>query len=532
MAADRERSGDPGRADARHGDQVHPNAPAAPPSRSPTSASASGWYLALGFLAIIGFLLLPYLGLGEDAQTFYYAGISAATTVAVLAGARRIRRARRLPWLLFAAGQFSYTLGDVAYYLAHGVFGSDAFPAPADLFYLLQYPLVCWSLILLVRRRTPSWNAATLLDASILAIGLGMLWWVYLIGPLAADVDGSESLASTVVSIAYPVMDLIVLVVAIRLAVGSGASSTAFRLLLASLIAMLVGDMVYGLQTAADTYQDGGVPDVLWLTEYVLLGAAALHPSMRMLDQRAKVALPNVTRRRLFLLSLAALLPLVLLYTQFVAERRAGAPVVLLCGICLFALVITRMWVLVGMQEKMAIVDELTGLKARGVLLSHLDLECERSRDQRHDLGIVLLDIDQFKLVVQIYGQPAGHEVLVELTHRLVALCGNAAVLGRIGDNTFAAVFPGYDRANLAHAGARIRESVEAEKFPVNDNDDTRVTVSIGIASMFHDATDSPHLLDSAEQALRRAKTAGRNRVFSSAGQVEHGLTPGVWAPG
>ena len=509
-----------------------PNYPVAPPFRSPTTASASGWYLAAGFLAIIGFLLLPVIGLGEDAQTFYYAGISAATTGAVLIGARRICQARRLPWLLLAAGQFSYTLGDIAYYIAQGVLGSDAFPAPADLFYLLQYPLVCWSLILLVRRRTPAWNAATLLDASILAIGLGMLWWVYLIGPLATGVDDSESLASTLVSIAYPVMDLIVLVVAIRLAVGSGASSPAFRLLLASLVAMLVGDMVYGLQTAADTYQDGGVPDVLWLTEYVLLGAAALHPSMRLLDQRAKVALPNVTGRRLLLLSLAALLPLILLYTQFVEGRRAGAPVVLLCGICLFSLVITRMWVLLGMQQKMAIVDELTGLKARGVLLSHLDVECERARDQRHDLGLILLDIDQFKLVVQLYGQPAGHEVLFELSRRLVRLCGNAAILGRIGDDTFAAVFPGYDRVNLAHAGARIREVVEAEKFAVNDNDDTRVTVSVGIASMFSDSTDSPHLLRSAETALQRAKTAGRNRIFGSAGQVEHGLTPGVWATG
>jgi two-component system cell cycle response regulator len=513
-----------------HGNQVRPNDPAAPPSLSRAKAGASGWYLAVGFLSIVGFLLLPAAGIGEDGQTFYYAGISAATTVAVIVGAQRIRRARRLPWLLLAAGQFSYTLGDIAYYLAHGVYGNDAFPAPADLFYLLQYPLVCWALILLVRRRTPSWNAATLLDASILAIGLGMLWWVYLIGPLATGVDGSESLASTLVSIAYPVMDLIVLVVAIRLAVGSGASSTAFRLLLASLVAMLLGDLVYGLQTAAGTYQDGGVPDVLWLTEYVLLGAAALHPTMRTLDQQARVALPNVTGRRLVVLSLAALLPLVVLYTEYVLGGGTGAPVVLFCGICLFALVITRMWVVLGMQRKMAIVDELTGLKARGVLLSHLDLECERAREQRHDVGVVLLDVDQFKLVVQIYGQPAGHEVLVELARRLTDLCGNAAVLGRIGDDTFAAVFPGYDRANLAHAGERMREVVEAEMFAVNDSDDARVTVSVGIASMFYDSTDPATLLRLAEQALRRAKAAGRNRVYTSAAQVQRGFAPGAWA--
>ncbi|GAA2626921.1 GGDEF domain-containing protein [Paractinoplanes durhamensis] len=474
----------------------------------------SAWFAVLGFAAVIGFLLLPYAGLGGDGQNFYYTGISAAATWAVFAGARRVRQSRRLPWLLLGAGQFCYTIGDVAYYISHAIYDSDAFPAPADLFYLLQYPLVCAALVLLVRRRTPSWDTATLLDAAILAIGLGMLWWVYLIGPMATDVDGSESLASNVVSIAYPVMDLIVLATAIRLAVGSGARSTAFRLLLASLLAMLVADMVYGLQTAADTYRDGGVPDVLWLCEYVLLGAAALHPSMRTLDHRAKVALPNVTVGRLIMLAVAALLPLVVLYERY-------TPSVLLFGVCLFTLVIVRMWMVLGIQQRLAIVDELTGLKARGVLLSHLDLEVERGRRQRYDVGVILLDVDQFRLIVQIHGQPGGHEVLTELSDRLVRLCGDAAVLGRVGDNMFAAVLPGYDGTDLVQAAGRVREVVEKKKFAVGDQEEFRVTVSVGVAGLFRDGTSPTELIEHAEMALRRAKSAGRNRVYSPDGPVE-----------
>ncbi len=490
-------------------------------NRSVPSASASARFGALGFMAIVGFLLLPHVGLGGDGQNFYYMGISAATTWAVIAGAQRVHHSRRLPWLLLAAGQFSYTVGDVAYYVAHAVFDSDAFPSLADLFYLLQYPLVGAALVLLVRRRTPSWDMATLLDAAILALGLGMLWWVYLIGPLATDFDASESPASILVSIAYPVMDLIVLATAIRLAVGAGSRSTAFRLLMASLVAMLVADMLYGLQTAADTYRDGGAPDVLWLCEYVLLGAAALHPSMRTLDRRAKVTQPDVTAGRVLLLSFAALLPMVVLYARYVTEQHAGAPVVLLCGVSLFALVITRMWMVLGIQRRLAIVDDLTGLNARGVLLSHLDLEVERGRQHRHGVGVMLLDVDQFKLIEQIHGQPGGHEVLVDLAHRLVRLCGNAAILGRMGDNRFAAVLPGYSGAHLKGAAVRAREVVEGEKFAIGDQEDVRVTVSIGLASLHEDGASSGELLEHAELALRSAKSAGRNRVFTAAGPVE-----------
>jgi two-component system cell cycle response regulator len=290
--------------------------------------------------------------------------------------------------------------------------------------------------------------------------------------------------------------------------------------LLASLAAMLLGDLVYGLQTATDTYRDGGIPDLFWLIEYILLGTAALHPTMRTLDQRAKVALPGGGRRRLAVLVIAALLPLVVLYVQYRVGELSDAPVLMVCAACLFALVITRMWVLIGVQRKATITDALTGLRARDVLLSHLDLECARATEQRHELGVLMLDIDQFKLIVQIYGQPAGDAVLCELVNRLVHLAGRTTVLGRIGDNTFAMILPGFNRWQLARAGAQIREVVEATKFAVNETDTVRVTVSIGVASLFTDGTGPIQLLDRAQTAIQRAKTAGRNRVFSAVGQV------------
>jgi two-component system cell cycle response regulator len=132
----------------------------------------------------------------------------------------------------------------------------------------------------------------------------------------------------------------------------------------------------------------------------------------------------------------------------------------------------------------------------------------------------VLLDIDQFKLIVQLYGQPTGDEVLCELVNRLVRLGGRTTVLGRVGDDTFVMILPGFDRFQLARAGAQIREVVESTKFAVDDAEGVRVTVSVGLASLFTDGVTPAQLLDKAQVAVQQAKTAGRNRVFSTVGPI------------
>ena len=128
--------------------------------------------------------------------------------------------------------------------------------------------------------------------------------------------------------------------------------------------------------------------------------------------------------------------------------------------------------------------------------------------------------VDQFRLIVKIYGQPAGDEVLCELVNRIVQLSGRATVLGRVGDDIFAMVLPGFDRFQLARAGVQIREVVEATKFAVDETDAVRITVSVGVASLFTDGTGPNQLLDKAQDAVQQAKTAGRNRVFSTVGPI------------
>ena len=87
------------------------------------------------------------------------------------------------------------------------------------------------------------------------------------------------------VSIAYPLGDILLLAAAIRLSVDAGKRHPAFYLLASSIVALLVTDFAYGLVTLKGTYDGQLWLDVGWIAFYLLWGAAALHPSMRGLEQ-------------------------------------------------------------------------------------------------------------------------------------------------------------------------------------------------------------------------------------------------------
>ncbi len=149
--------------------------------------------------------------------------------------------------------------------------------------YLSHYPLFVAGLVLLLRRRSPGRDRDGLLDALIVTTGIGLLAWVFVLGPYVRT--AGLSLPARVVSLAYPLMDLLVGAVAARLAVGGGARPPAWWLLLASLVGLLAADGQYALAQLHGTYQTGAALDAGWLLSYVGLGAAAQAERARLLHR-------------------------------------------------------------------------------------------------------------------------------------------------------------------------------------------------------------------------------------------------------
>src|SRR4051812_8888140 len=133
-------------------------------------------------------------------------------TGAVLTGVKIRRPVHRSPWLVLAAAEGCNLLGDVAGVVQRNVFHIDQYPSIADVFYLLAYPMIGVALVMFVRRRTPGVQIPALIDSAMLSIAAGLLWWLYLVSPMTG---ATGSTLQRVVAVAYPVMDLLLLAVAL-----------------------------------------------------------------------------------------------------------------------------------------------------------------------------------------------------------------------------------------------------------------------------------------------------------------------------
>ncbi|GAA3629507.1 hypothetical protein GCM10022223_53890 [Kineosporia mesophila] len=233
-------------------------------------------------------------------------------SLAVLAGVWLNRPTRRWAWVILSLALLAFITGDTLYNVYVDVLGREnPYPSISDAFYLLTYPLFAAGLIL-VQSRAAWRDRDGLLDALIITTGVGFLSWAYLIEPYVHD--ESLSLVQKMVSVAYPLGDVLVLVILIRLVGNGGMRVVAVQLLSLGAIGLLTADVFYGLIQLHGSWATNGPVDIGWIVFYISWGAAALHPSMTGIGEVTPAPSADLPRRRLVLLALASLLsPLVLM---------------------------------------------------------------------------------------------------------------------------------------------------------------------------------------------------------------------------
>lgn len=172
--------------------------------------------------------------------------------------------------------------------------------------------------------------------------------------------------------------------------------------------------------------------------------------------------------------------------------------------------------------EELNTIDALTGVRNRAYFDKRYLAEQRRSRREETRLALVMLDIDHFKTVNDRFGHLVGDEVIRTVAQRAAAVLKRPAdVICRYGGEEFALLLPSTTEAGAVAVAEAIRSAVSSEPI-ASPGGPLAITCSLGVASLAitpHTAHDA--LLASADAALYRAKSAGRNRVEVAPNQGE-----------
>ncbi len=301
---------------------------------------ARAWAL---YLSISGAVLVAFVFIHPIRVGWLYNLIGLSAVIAIMWGARMNEPQQRLPWYLVAIGQALWVAGDVITYNYDRLFGTaPPFPSIGDLLYLSVYPFLIAGILLMIRRRSPGSDRASLIDSLIIAVGVGTLSWVFLLAPYVHD--ESLRLVEKLTAIAYPVMDLLLFAVVVRLAVGRGRRPPAFFLMAGSIAVVFVTDTIYTWILLHGTYDNTtGVLELGWGLFFLLWAAAALHPSMKDLDEPTPAGDLAHPQRRLSLLAGASLIAPTVLVIQSIRGDDVDVAVLAGASALLFVLVLVRL---------------------------------------------------------------------------------------------------------------------------------------------------------------------------------------------
>ena len=244
-------------------------------------------YLCVGGLAIVLHFILPH-------DSAIYDSVGLASAGLILLGTAYYRPRTWPAWTLLAASQLLMALGDVIFnYL------SNAYPGPADVLYLSGDMTLIVALAALATRSAKG-GLGSHLDALIVAFALGIATAPFV---FSGTFDNTSSVVGTAVAAAYPVADLLLLGVLVRLLLLRNRRLPAYWLLTAAVLPLFIADGAYLVPALDGTYTGGtNWPDAGWLLSYLFFAAAALHPTMGTLVEARDTSRDPVSLQRGLLL--------------------------------------------------------------------------------------------------------------------------------------------------------------------------------------------------------------------------------------
>ena len=428
-----------------------------------------------------------------------------ARLVALVPVLVRLRRSShmRAAWSAIAVGIFLYDLAHLVDLLYNRNITSIPSPVVGDVPYLMSYAAFVLGVVLMTQHRFGGDSPSIQLDGAV--AGLSIAAMVALVWCSRILVAYGHPLA-VVVRMAYPLFDLVLLVVLV-----SGLAPSRYRphlctsLVIAGFALFVVGDIVSLNERVAGTYRPHTLLDATGVVALWLLGLAAMAP-----EERRRAARGSASTAPTSVAAVPIVFATLSTTTLGVAVVNHATGIASLFAIGALCLVVVRMALKLREVRNVepatfliARVDELTGLANRRSFLESTALTLE-SLEHPRQLCVVVIDLDGFKEVNDSLGHACGDQLLRVVGRRFAAHSGDGVEIARIGGDEFACSMIFEEFHQMVDWGTEL-ESILSDPIAL-DGVLVRVSASIGMAIYPDHGLTESELMRSADVAMYEAK--------------------------
>jgi diguanylate cyclase len=474
--------------------------------------------------ALLGVIFVQYVtGWGDDADAIRVNELAYIPVVLLTAalGLRLVRKGGLAPrerraWMLLEVAFGCQVVAHVVSMVQNFLPSAPSYPSVSDYLYLAAIPFVVAGLLLLpAARRNGFERVKLLIDSLIIVAVASMALWYLEIGPLLQTPGADPEVIAF--STAVPLLDLLLVFSFILLLLRRPEAGGAVGLLSGAMALKVIADSTYAIAYVQFGYafRPGSWPYLLWAAG-AFLTLLAVHRRLQQ-DQDGAAAGERSGRVRLgWLPYVAVVLASGLL--AYVARKQSIYPLggMIFGAISLTALVIARQMYAQRENRRLAVTDPLTGLSNRALISERLaEMTRQPLREGRHS-AVLLIDLDRFKPINDVYGHEAGDAVLKAVAAAMRSVIRSGDTAGRLGGDEFAVVLPALPSREAAESVAQ--RLVDALRTPVIFGEVLlSVEASIGVAFRDETALDTERLLAHADAAMYAVKRSGRGhyRVYT-----------------
>jgi diguanylate cyclase len=433
--------------------------------------------------------------------------------------ARSTQGRQRMAWICLAIGLAGWAAGEALWILYEDVLHKPPFPSPADAAYLL-FPIGAgMATMLFPIGYSGQLRARFMLDGFIVAGALFEIAWVLALQRVY-NAGGTGGFALGL-SLVYPVADIAILTVALMvLARARPGRRVTLSLLTTAIGLMTLSDSAFAYLSARGSYHSGHYIDIGWAAAFLTFGMAALISRrvsatvvlVAQVPSRVSMWLPYVPFGIAAVVCVPAYFPM-----------PALAPI-LVSSTLLMAAVMIRQFVVVRQNQRLvkmladqALRDTLTGLANRDLFNDRLQHAVQLHERDNQSVAVLSMDLDDFKLVNDSLGHPAGDTLLIQAAERLLGCVRTSDTVARVGGDEFAVLMEGLPELSrlVAH---RVVAAFE-EPFVI-DGQQLLMRPSVGLAV---ESAANPDL--SADTLLKHADVAMYAAKRSKSGGL-HTFTP------